>query len=381
MQFIGKPVLYLAKETDDDIVLSLITDPLSQKLCAYAIKVFDPRHKEPGRQYVGAVTPSARRPKDYIDLTMCLVRDLATVLTDMENLRSRCTIVTSDVSAKWRLQKCLFDLVAHADDWIEDAETRSTTTQQAMNCLLALFQDTQLLSLTPFSGHPEVMENNNRVTVARMVSIEQLLRDHVALGVPGYYTLKDMVQWMCDDDDANDIMDDQEIYGDWVTGSSSTQAVLLEQVDWLHSILDRFRQLAINYEAQTGQLVFCLESKPFTWPTLRVFKSPHLGRLSFFKQMEMLASCDSVRASRLADLLSQQSQGGGGLRLRFRRLQKVVSPVRQSVSWVASFSLADSDQEDAQVKLSTLTKSTMKDYLLVPDTTEVKEDFLPSTQI
>lgn len=354
-----------------------MVDPMYSRMCAYVICVYDLQSKT-WCDDLGAsshVSAAARSYSRFIELDVKMVQDLAKVLSYMEAHKSRCTIFVSSNQAKDQVQKCCLRLTTMditEDD--EDDIVDQDTVQKAMDCLLALFQDSKMLAIPGIADFPASLEH--KVLAPLVVDVEQLVRENVALGVPGFYSLKSMARWMAPNHEPKS---DDDLYQEWHTAATDTviDELLMAQADMLRAIVTKYRSLASYYEDITGDEVYCIDNSPFMWPKTQHFQSSIFGRLAFFKIMECLSGCNNVRSSRLLDLASTSSSSSGnhGIKLQFMRYEVIPQPTpkkpdnKQFLCW---FKAIPEGRVPIKILTDSLSKNTMREYILVCDDREVR---------
>ncbi|KAG2217331.1 hypothetical protein INT45_010780 [Circinella minor] len=390
-QFRGNYTVSLAEKTDHHIFISFAYDPTYRSICAYTIRVYT----EDGTilkdmDCVGSVIFQSRLLSHYKRLAISLVNDLVRVLTFMENNKSCCTLYVANNQAKLQLRKCLLEIASIKENKEEQYTDDDKITQKAMNCLLVLFQDTQLLTIPGVSDFPTEFE---QVTVPRLVDLEQIVQENIALGVPGFYTLADMLGWMCNDtgttlidkkikkekdenqnenniDDIDKnylLLDEAGLYDRWLA-QDNISAHLFTHTHHLKNILDQYRGLATKYREDTLTNIYCLKNTSFIWHTIQPFKSRLLGQLSFFKKLECISGCENARSERLHDLGS--AYGKTSLRIAFQRYEVIPNPGKKD-TWLAWFDVMPgkfTTLAALRIQMDSLVRNGLKEYLVVNDT-------------
>lgn len=371
----------MAKEIDHDIILSIIVDPKYRRPCAYGIEVFDAVGKGLTR-HVRSISPDERTISKFTELGTRLIDDLKRILSNMEDMKSRCTIIVPDSETNRSLRKCLYDIILCSDS---KYNVSSTTQENAMRCLLAIFQDTQVLGIPGVKTYSTGM---NAVATGRVASMQQLISSNVALGIPGYYTFADIARWMVLDEKPEahnmpvlELLEGKAIFNAWLDNNDGDETsdihdLITTQTIWLHRILRRFRRMIDDYVNSTGTDVYCLECKPFAWPELQTFRSPLLGRLSFFKKLEAVGYSDSLRAARIADFCGDADKSADKFRLCFTGYKEDYTPVRKKKRLLACFDVVPEETGISEVPLELLTETlstkSLKEYILVEDSQEVR---------
>lgn len=350
-----------------------MVDPMYSRVCAYVICVYDFQSSTWCEDLEASfhVPAAARSYSRFIELDAKMVQDLAKVLSFMEAKESRCTIFVSSNQAKDQIQKCCLRVTTMDTTDEEDAVVDQDIVQKAMDCLLALFQDSKMLAIPGIADFPASLEH--KVLAPLLVDVEQLVRENVALGVPGFYSLKSMARWMAPDHEPKS---DDDLYQEWHTATSDTviDDLLMEQADMLRAIVAKYRDLAYYYEDITGDEIYCIENAPFIWPKTQHFRSSTFGRLAFFKIMECLSGCNNVRSSRLLDLAKTSSSGNHGIKLQFMDYEIIPKPTpkkpdnKQFLCW---FKAIPEGRVPIKILTDSLSKNTMREYILVCDDREV----------
>ena len=342
-----------------------MVDPMYCRLCAYAIRVYD-LQSETWCQNLEAsshVSATARSYSQFIELDAKMIQDLVKVLSYMETKKSCCTIFLASNQTKEQVKKCCLRLTTL--DATDDDSVDQDTVQKAMDCLLALFHDTKMLAIPGIEEFPASLEH--KVLAPLVVDVEQLVRENVALGVPGFYSLQSMARWMAPD---HETMSDEDLYEEWHTEADNTAIddLLMIQADVLHAIVTKYRSLASQFERDTRQEVYCIGNVPFIWPKTQHFRSSIFGRLAFFKIMECLSGCNNVRSSRLLDLANVSSSENHGILLQFMQYQVIPNPTSRKPDnkrFLCWFKAIPENHMPIKILTDSLSKNSMREYLLV----------------
>ncbi|KAI9494402.1 hypothetical protein BDB00DRAFT_819010 [Zychaea mexicana] len=389
-QFRGNPTVSLAEKNDHDIFVSFAYDPMYRSICAYSIRVYTPVGnvlKE--LDCNGSVAYESRSSPRYKELAVSLVTDLVLVLNFMNGNNSCCTLYVASSQAKHQLRMTLLEVATRKEQEEKEekeeeeeeeenhGDKEDTIRQKAMDCLLVIFQDTQLLTIPGVDAFPTELEE---VTVPRLVDLERLVQENIALGVPGFYTLTDMLHWLCTTDDdeekikikKNDtlLLDEAGLYDRWHEQDNISQH-LITHTRQLQNILLRYRELAIAYKENTMVNIYCLKNVPFVWSKTQKFRSPLLGRLAFFKKLECVSGCDNVRSARIGDLTSPYAKSS--LHLVFRRWEVIPNSYGKKDTWLAWFDVIldrFTTSIAARIQMDSLVHNSFKEYMLVNDTRE-----------
>jgi hypothetical protein len=356
----------MAEETDHSIYMYLQQDLYSLKPFVYGIEVIDADQASIFQSSYSIkhedIKDNLKASSEFADR---FISDLERVLNDMDRLGSRCLFYVYDEFEKSTLHAYLYQLVdSDGKDLVTLSDTRKRQIViDATRLLVTLFQDTQLLNLPEMINIPKL---NKDASVGRFVSIERLLAQNIALGISGYYQLKDVVKWMTDTkEDTSQLIElsQDEIYNQW-RNDGPLNEMIPRRFTWLEKIMACFWNLA---DASMQDNLFPLACAPFKWPELVALKSPLIAKLLLFKQLECFKACDEVRMDRIRDLSDTNSPGGLVL-----HLNNVVSTDISPWVWKAQFSVDPAYNGPLlQQKIDNLTTNTMRQYILVPDTKEV----------
>ncbi|KAG0182041.1 Tripartite DNA replication factor [Apophysomyces sp. BC1021] len=373
-QFLGNATIMTARNTTHDIFISMIIDPIYRQPCAYAIQTCDSKTGltiPKGYMESSASSPQTKKSlwEGYTKLVVSFIVDLEKILEQMVGLR--CTIFVYQQQMKGSIQKCLVDLVSTGAEMVEPAEMRDEICRKAMRCLLVLFQDTQLLSISSVDSFPMNDSTDSCSVVGRIAVMDQLLQENIALGISGFYSLKDVVSWMVGND--AEVVEEDDLYSAW-KDEADLSSRYKKHLTLLRLILQRYRSMAEEYQAQCEEEQFPLDCAPFQWAKTQLFPSPVLARLAFFKRMECLANCDQVRMQRLDDFksLSQYNRTPlHGILLAFSNYQEMFSPVQHRKSICGRFEVVQERfRPPVQIQVDTLSINNMAEYFIVPDNRE-----------
>ncbi|KAI9243296.1 P-loop containing nucleoside triphosphate hydrolase protein [Phascolomyces articulosus] len=385
-QFRGNYTVSLAEKTDHDIFISFAYDPMYRRICAYSIRVYTSTGTIlKDLDCAGSVVYHSRLLLDYKKLAISMVTNLVRVLTCMETSNSYCTLYVANNQAKMQLCKCLQEIASSQEDGEEEKGEENSVNddgiaQKAMECLLVLFQDTQLLGIPGISSFPT---NFDEVTVPRLVDLERIVQENIALGVPGFYTLADILHWMCDKNvneekdgkdeivhpvDGDYFLDEAGLYDRWLA-EDTISTYLFAHTQQLREILDQYRGLATKYREDTFTNVYCLKNTCFTWPNMQPFKSRLLGRLAFFKKLECVSGCENVRSERLSDLAS--TFGKTSLRIEYQRSEVIRHSNGKKETWLKWFDVIPDRSTSwaaLRIQMDMLVINGLKEYIVVDDT-------------
>ncbi|KAK4516584.1 uncharacterized protein ATC70_011559 [Mucor velutinosus] len=384
-RFMGYASVYTAQAIDHAIYIYLQMDTYSQRPFVYGIQVMDAQNTRTVFEYYFTADYQEHLQDELVVYTKFaekFVTDLTRVLQYMDQQTSRCLFYVYDGQEKKQIQRFLYNVVIHGNEDLVNLQEddKKKVISEAMQCLVVLFQDTQLLGLPGIVHFPDMDDLPKTSAVGRFTSIEQLLQQNIALGVSGYYGLSDAVEWMTshvhekEDElvEAMNGLDLNEIYTHWKTPgndiASATELLVSKRFTWLQEIMSTYWRLATEYMQATGTDLFPLKCKPFKWPTLKKFNNQILAKLVFFKQLECIKSCDEVRMDRIRDLsklehhISVNEATLGGLILEYEY------GVGSDFDYDHTFSVSPAlNGPHVQQKMDSLKMDKFKQYILVPD--------------
>jgi hypothetical protein len=381
-KFMGYASALTAKEIDHAVYMYLQMDTYSQRPFVYAMKVVNIENNCTFKEYTFAIDYTLHLEDElasYSKFVDKFVKDLTEMLHTLDELSSRCIFYVYTVQEKKIVQDFLYNLIqSEGKDLITlSSERKQEMMVDAMRCLVVLFQDTELLGLPGIVHYPDMDDLVKTVSIGRFCSIEELLQQNIALGVSGYYSLADVVEWMTNDA-ASDGVDNNTVYTQWKTPSQdstcTTSKLVLQRFTMLQEIMATYWDLANEYMRHTQTDLFPLICKPFRWPAVQTYRHQTLAKLVFFKQLECIKSCDEIRMDRIHDLSklehSSNETSVGGLVLEYRKRIEGQSAFNHRLIFTVSSFL---NGPHVQQKLDRLTIDTFKQYILVPDTREVKQ--------
>jgi len=388
-RFMGYASVYTAQVIDHAIYIYLQMDNYSERPFVYGIQVMDRQDNKISEYYFTADYQEHLQDEllVYTSFAQKFVADLTQVLHYMDQQSSRCLFYVYDDQEKKQIQRFLYNVIIHGNEDLVSLQQddKNKVISEAMQCLVILFQDTQLLGLPGIVQFPDIDDLPKTSAVGRFTSIEQLLQQNIALGVSGYYGLSDAVEWMTSHASSNSNKEEEdqlvealsgldlnEIYTHWKTPGNdiacATELLVSKRFTWLQEIMSTYWRLAIEYMQTTGTELFPLKCKPFKWPTLKKFNNQILAKLVFFKQLECIKSCDEVRMDRIRDLsklehhISVNETTLGGLILEYEY------GVGSDFDYDHTFSVSPVlNGPHVQQKMDSLKMDTFKQYILVPD--------------
>ncbi|RCH95017.1 hypothetical protein CU097_007720 [Rhizopus azygosporus] len=323
--FLGHVTTSTAKDVDHAIYTSFLVDTYSRKPYAYAFHIFD---FEEGvflqDSFSFCVNASAYQLDDdkdndaYCKFTDEFINHLSTLLNFMDRRRSRCLFYVYSNKTRDAIGSFLYDLIASKGKRLVSLQNkrRIEILEAAAKCLVTLFQGVDLLGLSTPIAFPCMEEDQKLVGVERFVSIENLLEQNIALPASVCYELSDAVEWMASayikKGISLDSLYDESIHKQWLkreeNGSNGEQVVqlvvqkLLDQLNWLHAVMETYWMLANDYMESNCIELFPLPCIPFKWPETRYFNHSILAKLTYFKQLECISACNTCRRDPIADL-------------------------------------------------------------------------------
>ncbi|KAF1797417.1 hypothetical protein V8B55DRAFT_1516331 [Mucor lusitanicus] len=388
-RFMGYASVYTARAIDHAVYIYLQMDTYSERPFVYGMQVVDAQTNQSVSEYYFTADYQEHLQDELVVYTKFaekFVTDLTRVLQFMDQQSSRCLFYVYDGQEKKQIQRFLYNVVIHGNEDLVSLQEKDKkkVISEAMQCLVILFQDTQLLGLPGIVQFPDMDDLPKTSAVGRFTGIEQLLQQNIALGVSGYYGLSDAVEWMtsgASNEQEDELvaalsgLDLNEIYTHWKTPPSpgnsiacATERLVSKRFTWLQKIMSTYWRLATEYMQSTGTDLFPLKCKPFKWPTLKKFNNQILAKLVFFKQLECIKSCDEVRMDRIRDLsklehhISVNETTLGGLILEYEY------GVGSDFDYDHTFSVSPTlNGPHVQQKMDSLKMDTFKQYILVPD--------------
>lgn len=388
--FLGYATTSTAKDVDHAIYTSFLVDTYSRKPYAYAFHIFDFEEgvflQDSFSFCVNASTYQLDDDKDnaaYCRFTDEFIDHLSTLLNFMDRRRSRCLFYVYNNKTRDAIGSFLYDLVASKGKHLVSLQNkrRVEILEAAAKCLVTLFQGVDLLGLSTPIALPCMEEDQKSAGVERFVSIENLLEQNIALPASVCYELSDAVEWMASAYRKNgvslDSLYDENIHKQWLkreeNGSNGEQVVqlvvqqLLDQLNWLHAVMETYWMLANDYMESNCIELFPLPCIPFKWPETRYFNHSILAKLTYFKQLECISACNTCRRDPTADLDMLRGhrmfQPSSSLILGFKsehRLSKFEVSLQFEV-------IDTGDGRDLKEKLDRLVFNDWHQYILVPD--------------
>lgn len=379
--FLGRASVLVSRETDYVIYISLLVDTYSQKPFAFSLALV--QEGQFGRIDFGYVHASYKELEQevctaYSPFVKSFVNRLARLLREMDEKQSKCLFYVYSHREKDAIYRLLYQLVSSEGQYLSllDVE-RDEIVEDAMKCLVALFQDIQLLSLPDTIIFPEMESIQRTSSVGRFISIEDLLEENIALPTPGYYELPEAAKWMSKNYKGKHTLEEKDIHKCWLKGNYSDvcfktretktiEKTFQERFLCLYEIMETYWKLANEYTETHGLELFPLTCSPFRWPDLISFNHPVLAKLVFFKQLESMTSCDRYRRDRISDLAiidNNSTENHFSMSLQF------ISETRLSQFEVSiRFRVTGSDE-----RINRLVCNEFQQYIIVPDTRQVNK--------
>ncbi|CAO3701516.1 unnamed protein product [Rhizopus stolonifer] len=374
--FLGRASVLDSQEKDYVIYISLSVDTYSQKPFAFSLARV--QEGQFGRIDFGYVHASYKELEQevctaYVPFVKSFVSRLASLLREMDKKQSRCLFYVYSHREKDAIYRLLYQLVSSEGQYLSLLGIeKNGIVEDAMKCLVALFQDTQLLGLPGTIIFPEMESIQRTSSVGRFVSIEDLLEENIALPTPGYYELPEAARWMSKNYKENNALEEKDIHICWLKGNyndvcfktretKTIEKTCQERLFCLYEIMETYWQLADEYTKTHGLELFPLTCSPFRLPVLTSFKHPILAKLVFFKQLESMTSCDRYRRDRISDLAIMD---GNSAENNFSISLQFISETRLSQFEVSiRFRMTGPDE-----RMNRLVCNEFQQYIIVPNT-------------
>ncbi|KAI9313401.1 hypothetical protein BX666DRAFT_2030198 [Dichotomocladium elegans] len=343
--FAANPIYTLARVNDHEIFLTAIHDPSKARLCSYSLMTYDARTGKFVEDLIGTGHVGQKgTPDEYLAMYVQLVRDLDMIMSQMEAIQSRCTIFFPSAFIKDCARRAIFNVVAaHHSELVDD-----TTARKGQRCLLVLFQSTCTLDIHDIDTSLTCPED--KTTVPITCNIDAVVRRNVILGVPGFYTDEDLVEWLFPFKSPTP-PNQNTLYCTWVEEKrDETLKMLVLQAITYQEVICSVKAMANEFEISTSSEIYCLDNQPFRWPQTRIYRSPVLAKLAIFTIQESIAAYEKVRANRYNDMDGKIGSLNKGLKLKYLGY--------------------DEDGVSLQTLTDIVSASFFDDYLLVPDDKE-----------
>ncbi|KAG0744491.1 hypothetical protein G6F23_005167 [Rhizopus arrhizus] len=390
-RFLGRATVLTAREVDHIIYLFFCVDTYSQKPFAYSLNISSSEEMNTSKTYMDYVRASYKELEQddcpaYCNFVDSFVSCLTEVLQWMDEDESRCLFYVYSDKEKEAIYKFMYNLVASEGRYLTSLEkTRvQEIIENAMRCLVVLFQDTQLLGLPGVVVFPGMEDIQKTSTVRRFVSLEHLLEENIALPIAGFYELPEVARWMSrgfksGTHDIRNLYIDK-IHSCWHKGQyddlnhkskdQSIERCFRERHLCFNEIIDTYWELADEHMEAYNVELFPLACKPFKWPDVLPFNHTVLAKLVFFKQLECISACDSHRKDRIADLAMLEGyksyQSSSSLILQFISEHRI-SQFEVNIQFKV---IGTGDGGDYHERLDRLVMNDWQQYILVADNRE-----------
>ncbi len=278
--------------------------------------------------------------------------------------------------AKDPLRACVFVYSEREKKTIRSSllETMSSKTisseikHGAKRCLFNLFEDSSLLLVSRNNDDDDFTEFPNEWReFPRLIILEQAIRENIAINVPGFYRLIDIWEQLVkpklkDQNLLNSLkenigkIDLEEIYASWNSQERINKFHLL-RIDFGNAVIKAYYEL---FKESTYDIASKLIFKPpiFTFTETKTFKNHDLGKLYFFKRLEIIAECKQVKSKRMKDFI--QNETVCGIQLRFEKCIRK----EEDLEWIVKFTILNGEKE-------LKTKLFCKEFILVEDNPKV----------
>ncbi|KAG2181423.1 hypothetical protein INT43_009006 [Umbelopsis isabellina] len=284
--FIGKPTVKFSNSPDHNLLMTVQVDPITQRIFAYSTLLFDSTGELVDDFDISSCiqVEETAAMEEFSALMIAFTMDLHRTLSYLEQQKSRAVIfIPSDRERKW-VQDVLIRCIAVEKNISTEAQ------QAAKQVLLTLFNDTQML-LVDSDNIPEMLQQSSaglKVTI-----IEEILRENVAIPVPGYYRLQDLSKYLLQK--GTTVMMEQDIYAKWESGKD-VNPYMETRAKTLLDIIQAFRELANHYAKSSTKSMplFLLSPDVLQFAPTLTFNSSYLGKLCFFKMLETVTSYDKI---------------------------------------------------------------------------------------
>jgi hypothetical protein len=357
----GDPTLKFPHSATHELFISLQIDPVSQRMYTYSIQLFNSKKNALDDfctsdcvQMINGVAEE----NDYAELTTSFVQYLNSTMDYLWQIEARPVIFLPTEYERKCLQDVLIKCIA-VDKYI------SVSAQQAAKqALLAMFSDALLL-LINIDDIPEILDPSQ--AGPKVVIIEDIVRENVALPVYGFYRLQDMAHYMVKKHQY--VMTDSDIYQKWESGQNINHD-MENRMQIYFKIVERYKGLASHYQHHIEPDIdlFPLSPAELRLAQTRKFNSTYIGKLYFFKMLEAVTACEKKRMERFKGF-GGLSEEKGGVLIKFLGFEDVESPVLKKKSKAARFEVIPRDHDDRPLDMLKVT--TMSEYILVDDSDEV----------
>jgi hypothetical protein len=260
-------------------------------------------------------------------------------------------------------RKCLQDILVKSIS--VDKNIVGAAQDAAKELLLTMFSDGQLLMIDT-DDIPELLDYDH--VGPKVVIIEDILRENVALPVYGFYDLEDIAHYMVSK--YSPVMTDSDIYERWECGDNVNDD-MFNRATIYFKVIQRYKGLASNYQRyrEPGKELFLLSPNQMMPRITKKIQSPYIGKLYFFKMLEAITACEKKRMERFKGFGSDRYGDKGGILIQFQGYEEVESPKLRIKSKVGRFFVMTPNGDNRP--LDTLKLTTMLEYILVEDSDEV----------
>lgn len=330
---------------------------------AYAVQLYTEKKKRLDHFCSCECLKIPKRVADDMEdvwLTVSLFNNLVKILNFLCNNQATPIIVFATEHERQCLQDILIKAIAVDNIIVE------TIQEAAKQLLLMMFSDGQSLMIDT-DDIPELLDYGH--LGPKVVIIEDILRENVALPVYGFYELGDIAHYMVSK--YITVMTDSDIYEKWESGQKVNDD-MFTRAEIYFKVIQRYKGLASNYQRykQPGVNLFLLSPNQMMPRPTKKFQSPYLGKLYFFKMLEAITACEKKRMERFKGFGSDHDEDKGGIQIQFLGYEEVESPKLKIKSKVGRFFVLTPPNGDNR-PLDTLKLTTMLEYILVEDSDEV----------
>ncbi|CAB4409234.1 unnamed protein product [Rhizophagus irregularis] len=279
--------------------------------------------------------------ENYISLMDDFVTMLTKCFEYLSQDKSRSCIFVYSEREKITIQDALLDIIT-TDGNVISYELHHAATR----CLFNLFEDSSLIS-TAGNKDSNIMEipdasRNEWREFPRLIILEHVLKENIAIYVPGFYRFIDIWQQLVKPTLSND----QELL------NSLEQHIM--NIKYLY-FMAYYKLIKESTDDITSKLIF---TPPiFTFTEIKAFRNHYLGKLYFFKQYEAITECMRIRSSRIKDFTQDESICG--VQLRYERF---IEKEWIDNEWIVKFTIINNEKD-----ASLLEPSLFKKFILVED--------------
>lgn len=345
-----------------DLILSLQIDPVSQRIYAYSILLFDSRGQLVDDFDISSCIQieEAAKLDDFAELSASFAMDLQRTMAYLELERARPAIFLPSEHERKCVQDTLIRCIAVDKDVDVEAQTA------AKQVLLTMFNDAQML-LIETANIPEMLHRDQ--AGLKVAIIEEFVRENIAMPVPGFYRLQDLTYYLLQE--KTEDINENEIYQRWERGED-VNFYMEARLKTYFRIIQAFRNLADKHERMSVRpfRLFLLSPDELRFVSTLEFKSSYLGKLCFFKMLETVTACEKMRMERFKGF-GNDDEDKGGVHLRFVGYEEVQSAKRKFKSLAGRFQVLSKNPNDRPMDMLKIT--TMLEYILVENSDRVCE--------